>query len=410
MILAVWVGAVSVLVWFGILFHPARPWDFWPVGDDEAWPSSPQAWPSVCILVPARNEAQALPKTLPALLSQDYPGQLTVVVVDDRSEDHTAEVARQIATASEAEERLIVVAGAALPEGWVGKIWALEQGASICGLRSPGREACLPIDQLVSAPEYLLLTDADIRHAPQSVRRLVTESEEHRLMLNSRMARLRCVSKPEQLLIPAFVFFFNLLYPMRWVNSQKKRRAAAAGGCVLLASPALKQIGGFASIRDEIIDDVNLAKRVKACGLSIRLALSRTEVESLRIYDTLDTIWSMVRRTAFTELGYSVLRLIGTVLGLALLFIVPPLWCMGGLLFPGIGEGRSTTSCVYLLTLEGLLAWGVMARVYWPAVRFFGIPRIWTWALPVAGILYGAMTLDSAVRYWTGAHSGWRER
>ena len=410
MIIAVWVGAVSLLVWLGILFHPARPWDCWPVGDDAVLPTLGQTWPSVCILVPARNEAETLPHTLPALLTQDYPGQLTVLVVDDRSEDDTAEVARQLAAAVGAKDRLIVVAGAALPEGWVGKVWALEQGASACGLPSPGRTARPSIDQLASAPEYLLLTDADIRHSTRSVRRLVAESEEYQLMLNSRMARLRCVSKPELLLIPAFVFFFNLLYPMRWVNSQKKRTAASAGGCVLLSSPALKQIGGFASIRGEIIDDVNLAQRVKACGLAIRLALSRTEVESLRVYDTLNTIWVMVRRTAFTELRYSVLRLIGTVFGLALLFIVPPVWGIGGLLLSGIEEGARGVSWPALIALEGLVAWGVMARVYWPAVRFFDIPRRWAWALPVAGMLYGAMTLDSAGQYWTGAHIGWRER
>ncbi|MBI3304361.1 MAG: glycosyltransferase, partial [Deltaproteobacteria bacterium] len=325
-------GAVSVLIWLGILLHPARPWDFQPVGDDAALPPEPHAWPAVCVLVPARNERESLPHTLPALLKQDYPGEFAVILIDDRSQDGTADIARKIAEEVGAAERLAVIAGVDLPQGWVGKVWALEQGASYCGLRAIDER--LPRfpnpDSLTPSPQYLLLTDADIRHASGSLRRLVTESERDHLALNSRMARLRCVSGPERLLIPPFVFFFNLLYPMRQVNDQRSSVAAAAGGCVLLAASALERAGGFSCIKDKIIDDVSLARQIKHENVPIRLALSCREVESLRHYDSLATIWVMVRRTAFTELRYSWLRLSGTLVGMALMFLLPPLSVVGG--------------------------------------------------------------------------------
>ena len=406
-------------MWLGILLHPARPWDFQPVGEDT--PVALEAdqrddWPSVCILVPARNEAESLPWTLPALLTQEYPGQLTVIVVDDRSEDATGEIARRMSQEFSTEKplagkRLIVLSGAALPPGWVGKVWALEQGAAVCGVESP--EAAFlhqhADPKRLLNPDYLLLTDADIQHAPRSVWRLVAESEQQGLALNSRMARLRCVSKAEQLLIPAFVFFFNLLYPMRWVNNPHRGVAASAGGCVLLAASGLKKIGGFASIKNVIIDDVNLARRVKDCQLPIRLALSRSDVESIRIYDALSSIWIMVRRTAFTELDYSGLRLIGAVCGLGVLFLLPPMYVLLGIGLTVFGCGETSIQPGCLLAAAGLGALSVMAGVYRPAVRFFGLSAEWMWTLPLAGTLYGAMTLDSAIRYWTGKRIDWRD-
>ncbi len=400
-------GAVSVLGWLGILLHPARPWDFQPVGEDEpadCEDAQSDRWPSVCVLVPARNEAELLPRTLPALLQQDYPGQLTVLVVDDRSDDASAAIARQTGHRLNTPHRLVAVSGAPLPPGWAGKVWALEQAAAACGLGSPGTEIApsQPRDSL-PRPDYVLLTDADIHHAPRSVRRLVAESEWAGLALNSRMARLRCVSPAERLLIPPFVFFFSLLYPMRWVNSPHHRVAAAAGGCVLLRAAGLEKIGGFASIKGESIDDLNLALRVKRCPLAVRLSLSRTEVSSLRVYGELRTIWTMVRRTAFTELGHSALRLLGALVGLGLLFALPPVWCVGGALW----GGADTRALV--LSLQGSAALLLSAVVYWPAIRFFELPRCWVWTLPLAGSLYGAMTVDSALRSWTGRRLGWRD-
>jgi hopene-associated glycosyltransferase HpnB len=408
-------GSVALLIWLGILLHPARPWDFRPVGEDDSSPLEPAVWPAVCALVPARNESETLPQTLPALLTQDYPGELTVIVIDDRSQDGTAATAHNVAAQAGAADRLQVLAGADLPEGWVGKVWALEQGTAWCSLASSNNSRLPQSYHSPSAfrpPPYLLLTDADIHHAPRSLRRLVAESEAGRFALNSRMARLRCVSGPERLLIPPFVFFFNLLYPMRWINDRTNPVAAAAGGCVLLAAPTLECIGGFACISDKIIDDVNLARQVKNLGESIQLALSRSEVQSLRRYESLTAIWTMVRRTAFTELQYSWIRLVGAVLGLVLMFLVPPLFFVGGIgLVLGSVAGWSMTPPVWALVLagQGLCTWGLMAVVYRPAVLFFGLSRLWSVTLPLAGLLYGAMTVDSALRYLVGKRTTWRD-
>ncbi len=403
-----------MLIWLGVLFHPARPWDFQPVGDDEELSPEPHLWPSVCILVPARNEGESLSHTLPSLLQQDYPGEFAVIVIDDRSEDGTADIARKLAEESGAVGRLTVISGAALPQGWVGKVWALAQGAAHCGLRVVSEQLprSSPPQPLTPSPRYLLLSDADIRHAPRSLRRLVAESERARLALNSRMARLRCVSNAERLLIPPFVFFFNLLYPMRQVNTRRSAVAAAAGGCVLLATSALERAGGFSCIKDKIIDDVSLARQIKALNEPIQLALSRSEVESLRVYDSLATIWVMVRRTAFTELRYSWARLAGTVIGMLLMFLLPPLWMAGGIgaaLAGLMGWPTISFSWANALAVEGLCAWAIMAAIYRPAICFFGLPGARCWTLPLAGMLYGAMTVDSAMRHVTGMRIGWRD-
>jgi hopene-associated glycosyltransferase HpnB len=398
-VLGVLFGLVSMLIWLGIWLHPARPWDFQPVGDDDPVLPSPSEWPSVCILVPARNERDSLPQTLPALLQQDYPGPFMVVVVDDRSQDGTAEIARALAHDAGAADRLHLVKGKDLPLEWVGKVWALEQGATFA--------------LATQSPKYLLLTDADICHAPNSLRRLVSESEHDQLALNSRMARLRCVSQAERLLVPPFVFFFNLLYPMRQVNDRHSRVAAAAGGCILLATEALTRVGGFACIRDRLIDDVSLAQQIKAQEVPLQLALSRTEVESLRVYDSIPALWIMVRRTAFTELRYSWVRLAGAVAGLVLMFLLPPLWLVGGLVWSVMDASdgiAAASSAPVVCVLLGLGAWMLMVKVYQPAVRFFGLAENWVWTLPIAGLLYGAMTVDSALHYATGMRIGWRDR
>ena len=404
-------ATLAVIAWLYVLFQPARPWDFQPVGDDAPVPELPvgKSFPPVCILVPARNEAESLPQTLPALLSQDYPAPFSVILIDDRSTDGTAEIAWKTADNLRQTERLRVVGGAALPDGWVGKMWALQQGA---------REA-LDDGQV----QFVLLTDADILHAPGSLRRLVAESLGAGLALNSRMARLRCESPAEKLLIPAFVYFFNLLYPMRRVNDPQDRMAAAAGGCVLLSRQALEGMGGgFEPIKAEIIDDVNLGRTIKKLGLPIRLSLSRSEVKSLREYPQLDEIWTMVRRTAFTELKYSWLRLAGALLGLALIFIVPLLALLAGSIGllvstqPGAaayaagGETSTLTLVSGWALFKGLFSLGLMRLSFVPAVRFFKLPSRYSCSLPLAGVLYGLMTLDSALRHARGMGLQWRER
>lgn len=390
-------GTACILVWLGVFFHWARPWDFKPVGEAEPAPPDPENWPDVRILVPARNESDVLPDTLPALLKQEYPGTFKVVLVDDRSDDGTAETARRIASECGAEDRLTVLTGESLPDGWVGKVWAMEQAARH--------------ESESEVPKYFLLTDADIRHAPGSLRRLVSESEAADLALNSRMARLRCESISERLLIPAFVFFFNLLYPMRAVNDPRRREAAAAGGCVLLTTESLRKAGGFACIKGEIIDDVNLARAIKGLGVPIRLSLSDTDVESTRAYETLAAVWKMVRRTAFTELNYSWLRLFGAVVGLTFLFVLPPLWIVTGILLCLTGlSGLFEVSYFWsaMVLGKGLLAWVLMSFVYRSGTTFFRLSPAWSWTLPIAGVLYGAMTVDSAFRHPRGGRAGWR--
>ena len=395
-------GALSLIIWVSMTLHPARPWDFRPVGEDSAPPFDPHEWPSVQVLIPARNEARVLPETLPSLLNQDYPGAFSVRIIDDRSHDQTAAVATAIADQVNAKDRLSVVSGTALPSGWVGKMWALQQGAAACGFEQ-GLHGSLP--------DYLLLTDADIWHAPDSLRHLVTESEAGQLALNSRMARLRCIAFAERLLIPPFVFFFISLYPLRWVNDPRKTTAASAGGCILLSSQALIRIGGFQALRDQIIDDVTLAQLVKGAGLPIRLALSRTDVKSLRVYDSVHSVWRMVRRTAFTELKYSWLRLIGTLVGIAVTFGLPPIFFLCGLVFfsvPSVVDVEVSEQVAFLLMLEGGIAWGLMTWVYSPGVHFFGLRRVWGLTLPLAAALYEAMTLDSALRHAQKKRVDWR--
>jgi hopene-associated glycosyltransferase HpnB len=349
-------AAIALAGWLGVLLGTARAWDLQPIAEDEPWPPDPPSWPSVAVLVPARNEAHMLPETLPALRVQDYAGEHPTVVVDDRSTDGTGELA--------------TVSGAQLPAGWVGKVWALEQGRIAAG-----------------SPDYYLLTDADIRHAPHSLRRLVAESEAGGLVLNSRMARLHCESAAEKLLIPPFLYFFNLLYPMRSVN----RRPAAAGGCMLVRRDALKRAGGFARIADRVIDDVSLARVLRAEG-PIRLAVSSADVASVRVHDFAG-VWRMVRRTAFTQLRRSWALLAVTIALLVLLFVVPPVATV-------VAAARDDPLALALAAS----AWALMTVLYLPTVRYFRLTRVWTLTLPVAGCLYGAMTVDSAVR---GRRDAW---
>ncbi|MFQ5426222.1 MAG: glycosyltransferase, partial [Gaiellales bacterium] len=248
-------GGLAVVGWLGLLLSPATGWRLRPQAEDDEPPPGPEPWPAVSVLIPARNESRMLRCALPSILDQDYPGPWRIVLVDDRSSDGTTPSAAKLAQDHPAGGRLKVVAGDPLPDGWVGKVWALEQGA-----RALADEP----------PAYVLLTDADIAHAPWSLRTLVSQSEHQGLALNSRMARLHCRSRPERLLIPAFVYFFNLLYPMRRVNRPASSIAAAAGGCMLVRWDALAETGGFEGIRSEIIDDVNLARQLKSPARPIR--------------------------------------------------------------------------------------------------------------------------------------------
>ncbi len=353
---------------------------------------SPGHWPSVAVVVPARNEAAVLEQALPALLAQQYPGHAWVVLVDDESTDGTAELARRLAARGGGRGLgLTIVQGTPRPPGWAGKPWAMHQGLSRA-LEAPGR------------PEWVLFTDADIAHPADSLHQLVAGAVAGRRSAVSLMARLPTDHPWEKLLVPAFVYFFDQLYPFPLVNDPARRAAAAAGGCLLVNVETLTATGGIAPIGDRTIDDVALAKRLKAAGADIWLGLARgaggggLEVRSTRAYGGLAPLWDMVARNAYTQLGYNPLALAGVLAALGAVYVAPPLMVARGAL------GRRPATA-----LAGAVAWAAMATSYRPAVRYHGGPRGSEWALPFTAVLYGAMTATSAVRHRRGTTS-WKGR
>jgi hopene-associated glycosyltransferase HpnB len=347
--------------------------------DDEESPA-PTVWPAVAAVVPARNEAETVAASIGSLLRQDYPGPFTVILVDDDSSDATAAVARETATTAGLSARLQVVSGAPLPPGWAGKLWAVKQG-----IESATR--------LPEAPTYLLLTDADIVHASNSLHRLVARAEAHGLVLASLMAKLRCTSFAERLLVPAFIFFFQVLYPFAWVNRPRAATAGAAGGCMLVRADAVRAAGGIEAIRNALIDDCTLARRLKEQG-PIWLGLT-DRVHSIRPYPQIGDIRRMVARSAYAQLRYSPLLLIGTVLGMALIYLAPPLLAIfaGG-----------------LAQLLGIFTWALMALSFGPTLRFYRLSSLWGIMLPAIALLYMLFTLDSAWASARGRGGLWKGR
>ena len=284
--LATAIGALALAIWLYLLLARGG---FWLARerDDRGEPAAPGAWPAVTAVVPARDEADVIARSIGSLLAQDYPGDLKVILVDDQSTDGTAEAALAAARAVNAEPRLEVIRGAPLPSGWTGKLWALSQGVTRATASG--------------APSYVWLTDADIGHAPDNLRRLVARAEHSGLTLTALMVRLHCSTWPERLLIPAFVFFFQMLFPFAQVNDPKNRLAAGAGGCMLVRREALERVGGIAAVRHEIIDDCALARKLKAQGPS--WIGSATRAESLRPYRSVGEIGRMISRSAYAQLG-----------------------------------------------------------------------------------------------------------
>ncbi|MQA88506.1 MAG: glycosyltransferase [Streptosporangiales bacterium] len=385
-------AAVALLAWCYLL---AAHGGFWRT--DQRLPpaaavpgSAPGPWPSVVAVVPARNEAEVLPATLPTLLGQDYPGEFRVVLVDDASEDGTGEVARRLA--GTAERRPAVVRGSDPPPGWTGKLWALGRG-----LAAPG------------GSDYLLFTDADIAHAPGTLAALVRAAEDDRRDLVSQMALLRAETAAERALIPAFVYFFAKLYPFRRVNRPGARTAAAAGGCVLVRRRALEAAGGLDRIRGALIDDVALGRLIKrAGGRRTWLGLS-TSVVSRRAYPRLADVWGMVARSAYTQLGHSPALLAGTVVGLLLLYAVPPVASAAGLVGVALGAVGADGAAVWSAGL-GLAAWGIMSATYVPMLLLYRLSPARAPTLPAVAVLYLAMTVDSARRHRRGRGGAWKGR
>ncbi|MEH1838307.1 MAG: glycosyltransferase [Nostoc sp.] len=501
---------LSLTIWLGLLCFWGQ---FWRTDQqlevETLYTTSLQSLPVVCAVVPARNEAQLLPTTLRSLLLQDYPGSFNVFLVDDRSTDQTANFAKGVAHAVGKPQQLHIISGVSLPPGWSGKLWAVEQGIN---------------NASKFAPDYFLLTDADIEHDPGNLRRLVAKAVQEDLDLVSVMVRLRCESFWEKLLIPAFVFFFQKLYPFRWVNNPNNPTAAAAGGSILIAREALERIGGIQVIRQALIDDCTLAQAVKRgtgntslpkaapmtsslpCGTlrvaclragvrqdqggpvhrwghfstrgcandklpSLRdamrsllksrgttslgrpsaslgtreefsqspLTLSEAEgmpnphapnphwasprfakvgapsspirsqgriwlglsnlTQSVRPYDSLATVWDMVARTAYTQLNYSPLLLLGTLVGMALIYLIPPVCVILGAVWSN-----------WAIAFTGLLGWLLMTFAYYPIIRFYKCSLWFAFSLPAIAFLYTLMTLDSALRHWQGRGGAWKGR
>ncbi|TWD25453.1 hopene-associated glycosyltransferase HpnB [Streptomyces sp. T12] len=375
----VWSAAVSLAAWLWLLL--LQGW-FWRT--DVRLPASrdPAVWPDVCVVVPARDEAAVLPASLPSLLAQDYPGRAEIFLVDDGSTDGTAWLARELA---ERHGGLPLTVGSPgePPAGWTGKLWAVRHGMALARARGP---------------EYLLLTDADIAHAPDSLRRLVAAARTGGFDIVSQMARLRVESLWERLVVPAFVYFFAQLYPFRWIAGPGGRTAAAAGGCVLLRADAAERARIPDAVRHAVIDDVAVARAVKRSGGRVWLGLA-DGVDSVRPYPRLADLWRMVSRSAYAQLRHNPALLAGTVAGLTVVYLVPPVAVAAGVV-------AGNAPCALL----GAAAWLVMAGTYVPMLRYYRQPLWLAPLLPVTAFLYLLMTVDSAVQHRRGRGAAWKGR
>jgi len=364
------IGAAAAAIWLYLIGFRGR---FWWVRQPALVSSAPQR--SIVAVIPARNETAVIGRALSSLLAQQYPGPLHIVVVDDHSSDGTARVAR----VAGGHDRLTVVAAQPVPAGWTGKLWAVRQGIEIARRWRP---------------DYLLLTDADIVHAPENLAGLVAQAESGGYDLVSLMVRLHCRSLWERLLIPAFVFFFFKLYPPRRVADPSRRTAAAAGGCMLIRQDTLERIGGVDSIRHEIIDDCALARRVKAVG-AVWLGAAGA-ASSIREYRSWRPIWNMIARCAFAQLGYSASALVGTVALMSVMYLAPPLL----LLLSDASAGR----------MLGATAWLGMSLAFLPILRSYRCPIGLAPLLPGIALFYTAATVASAILFWRGRGGYWKGR
>jgi hopene-associated glycosyltransferase HpnB len=362
--------------------------------------AGPDRWPDVVAVIPARNEAAMLPAVLPTLLGQDYPGALTVVLVDDCSTDGTADVAAALAGQPGRPDRTLrVVAGAPLPPGWAGKVWAMSQGLA-AGLAGGAAGA--------GGPGYVLFTDADIAWETGALRALVQAAEADDRDLVSQMALLRTATRWERVIVPAFVYFFAQLYPFRRVNSPRSRTAAAAGGCMLVRRQALERSGGLAPISGARIDDVALGQVIKRQRGRTWLGLT-TSVISVRPYPRLADLWQMVARSAYIQLRYSPWLLAGTVAGLALIYVLPPAGAIAGLAALATGTAGAAGAAA-LAAGAGLAGWALMSVSYLPMLRLYRLSPLRAPALPLIALMYAAMTVDSARRHYAGRGAEWKGR
>ena len=412
---------LSAAIWLYLLTARGNFWHLRPFDDDTTTHAPPTAWPKVTAIVPARNEAETIAAAITSLLQQNYPGKFSVILVDDHSEDATANLAQQTAAQLNAANLVTILRASPLPPGWTGKLWALRQGTASAVPQSNNdpraltpeaiphlssdtntwssraeRGICFspPLSNQANAPDYLWFTDADITHAPDTLARLVSRAEQNHLDLTSLMVLLHAETFAERATIPAFLFFFLKLYPPKWSADAKARAAGAAGGCILLRTKVLERIGGLESIRQEVIDDCALARVVKQTGGEIWMGLTRQSV-SLRRYNSFAEIRDMIARTAFTQLRYSTLLLAGTLIGLAATYLAPI-----ALLF----AHESATRFVALAT------WLTMSLLFLPTIRYYSLNPLWAAFLPATAAFYAYATFLSAVRYYANRGAQWKGR
>jgi len=373
----IWLGLTCLAIWVAMLL--SRFWTVAENDDNVAFAADLPEWPSVVAVVPARDEVDVIARSLGSLAAQDYPGEFRVILVDDNSSDGTAAIARLVDS-----PRIAVRQGLPLAAGWTGKLWAVSQGIAAAG-----------------APDYLWLTDADIEHAPDTLRRLVGialagDGKGRRRRLVSFMAHLHCATGPERLLIPAFIYFFKMLYPFGWINRRgpvTRHFAGAAGGCVLVERETLERAGGIGAIRGALIDDCSLGALIKRQG-PIWLGLSRRS-RSIRPYRTVGEIAAMISRSAYAQLRYNPLLLAGTVLGLGLVFLAGPLLALFG-----AGEARWL----------GFLSWWLMAISWTPTLRWYGRGPLWGPFLPLVAVFYAGCTMASGWAFHRGRGGMWKGR
>ncbi len=391
------IGSVSAAAWIYLVFAHGG---FWRTRQQlPAHTRNRARWPSVAAVVPARNEADSLPETLPTLLAQDYPGRFQVFLVDDNSDDGTGALAAELGEKAARDSPLVnpaaltVVTGRPRPDGWAGKVWAMTQGEAAAAS---------------SIPEYLLFTDADIAWAPHALRDLVRGAEGDDRSLVSQMALLRAQTRWERVIVPAFVYFFAQLYPFRRVNAPRRRTAAAAGGIMLIRRAALKRAGGLAQIRGALIDDVALGTLLKRSGARTWLGLT-ADIRSARPYPDLASLWHMIARSAYVQLRYNPLLLAGTLLGLLLIYAVPPAALITAIVAVLANPGAAVPAAV-AAGAAGLVGWGLMTASFVPMLRFYRLSPLRAPALPLVALLYAAMTADSARRHYAGRAVSWRGR
>lgn len=369
-------GAITVAIWLYLLLARGQ---FWRISQVIAPDSKGDIAANIVAVIPARDEADVIGASLESLLASPNSQLQQIFLVNDGSSDGTSQVAEQTAAKLRQQQRLTVIQSAPLPPGWTGKLWAMHQG----------------IEQARAlASEFLLLTDADVVHAPGSLAALVHIAREKSFDMVSLMVRLRCETLAEKLLIPAFVFFFFKLYPPKWSASPRSRSAGAAGGCILIRPEALNKAGGIEAICGEIIDDCALARAVKQSGGKIRLGLAPKSYSN-RVYSSFDEIGRMISRTAFNQLQHSSLMLLAAILGMIATYLLPLVL----LASPGL-----------IAKISGAFALAAMIFAYLPMVQFYKRNPLWSLTLPLAAVFYTGATVHSAIDYWRGRGGTWKGR